>query len=326
VASARLILCSWKLALTAWASLCLVSGWKHKLRLSSSINWVAPPVPLIICSPLGGILVCSVRSYAMTPGSMKGSKYQEAPVTSRNTFPHQAFALAAVWRFQRPAWLSTGLALLLSAEAAAGQGSFQNLDFEQSTIISSSPTGFGFNAGTANVPHWTTYGALGSSNYSGGAILPYNGGPLDSPGASLDGVDYWTPAIQGNYSVELQGGNPIYPWTYGAAIGQTAQIPAAARSLTYRGEYWNALQITFGGQVLSFIAVSNTPSYTIYGADISAYAGQTGELLFYALPGHSGGMVDRIQFSFQSVPEPGVFALSALGALLLGWSGDKCRP
>jgi len=33
-------------------------------------------------------------------------------------------------RLHHPAWMSAGLALLLSAAGAGGQGTFQNLDFE----------------------------------------------------------------------------------------------------------------------------------------------------------------------------------------------------
>jgi len=68
-----------------------------------------------------------------------------------------------------------------------------------------------------------------------------------------------------------------------------------------------------------------TANYTVFGADISAYAGQTGELLFTAPwqgePGQSGfeedGMVDNIQFSSSPIPEPNEFSLVGLGALLL---------
>lgn len=58
------------------------------------------------------------------------------------------------------------------------------------------------------------------------------------------------------------------------------------------------------------------------GGDISAIAGQTGQMLFIALPGtvfNAGyGLLDNIQFSAQAIPEPGVYGLFAFGALLLG--------
>ena len=36
--------------------------------------------------------------------------------------------------------------------------------------------------------------------------------------------------------------------------------------------------------------------------------------------------LDDIQFSDQSIPEPGVFGLSALGTLLLGWRVVRRHP
>jgi hypothetical protein len=76
--------------------------------------------------------------------------------------------------------------------------------------------------------------------------------------------------------------------------------------------------VAFNGQNLSFQAIGAGANYTVYGADVSAYAGQTGELRFTA-PVQNTALLDNIQFSNLPVPEPGVFALSAFGALFLGW-------
>ncbi|MCX6925460.1 MAG: hypothetical protein NT154_19965, partial [Verrucomicrobia bacterium] len=74
--------------------------------------------------------------------------------------------------------------------------------------------------------------------------------------------------------------------------------------------------VSFGGQPLPLFTVGNTSSAIILGTDITALAGQTGELRF-----SGGGFLDNIQFSTQPIPEPGVFGLSALGALLVGRRG-----
>jgi hypothetical protein len=140
---------------------------------------------------------------------------------------------------------------------------------------------------------------------------------LDSAGTALEGTDYWTPAIQGNYSVFLQGGSIYYPGgTNGASIGQTGQIPATAQSIIFWG---NALQVTFNGQILSFIDISNALNYTIWRADISAYAGQTGELLFTAHWFNGQGMIDNIQFSTLPIPEPSVLGLFSMCTAILCW-------
>jgi hypothetical protein len=207
-------------------------------------------------------------------------------------------------------------AVLALCNGAIAQ-SFENLDFEQSTIVS---------YGIADVPGWTEYNGWNDVNYSGGMTVIYNNNPLDDSGVSLVGTNYSTPAIQGIYSILLLGGTPFAEnSTTGSAIGQTAQIPQNAQSITYWGLSENALTITFDGHLLSFNALNATANYTVFGADISAYAGQTGELLFTAPwqgePGQSGfeedGMVDNIQFSSSPIPEPNEFSLVGLGALLL---------
>lgn len=225
-------------------------------------------------------------------------------------------------------WVKILFALLVLCRSGQAQG-FANLNFEQSTIVSSSPSGYGFDSGTANVPGWTEYNAPFDSNYAGGMTIGYNNQTLDAAGIQVEGTNYWSPAIQGKYSILIFGGDS---WnsaqdTNGAAIGKTGQIPLGTQSITYWGYSYNNLQITFGGQSLSFYAISSTASYTIYQADVSAYAGQTGELLFYApwyyIGNHDGitggGMIDNIQFSTAAVPEPSTFALTAFGGLLLAF-------
>jgi hypothetical protein len=50
--------------------------------------------------------------------------------------------------------------LACSASQNASGQAFINLNFEQSTIVSSSPTSFGFSSGIANVPGWTEYNIM----------------------------------------------------------------------------------------------------------------------------------------------------------------------
>ena len=119
--------------------------------------------------------------------------------------------------------------LLIAARTGFSQG-FVNLNFEQSTIVTSSPSEYGFNTGTANVPDWTEYNGYGDANYSGGMTVVYNSQTLDDSGIALEGTNYPTPAIQGKYSILLFGGT-IYAQnsTSGASVGQTGQIPVKAQ-------------------------------------------------------------------------------------------------
>ncbi len=196
------------------------------------------------------------------------------------------------------------------SNAAFAQG-FVNLNFESTTI-----TPVVFPGGTryvATVPGWiwTPSGNLvnGDPNSVG-----FNEAALDFPAVDLQGTNSpFAPAIQGKYSVFLQGGDLPPPYAIVASFGQTGQIPLTAQSIIYWGD---ALQVTFNGQMLSFTDISNALNYTIWGADISAYAGQTGQLLF-TVPWESTAVLDNIQFSPTPVPEPSGLAFGGLAALLL---------
>lgn len=200
---------------------------------------------------------------------------------------------------------------------------FTNLDFEASYVVSSYPTSYGFDTGRARVPGWTAYHAWEAANYPGGTELWYNNETLDAANASLLGVSYWRPAIVGNYSVLLKGGTaPSAQYgTNGVGLGQVGQVPADAKSISFIGLNQNFLQVSFGGQRLSFFPLNSSGIRTRYGADISGYAGQVGELLFH-LPISSGfesieGFLDHIRFSPEAIPEPSVLGLSGICALCL---------
>ena len=206
----------------------------------------------------------------------------------------------------------------------AGNGyaqGFANLGFETTTIT---PVVFpGGTRYTATVPGWTWTpsgnGVNGDPNSVG-----FNEYALDSPAVSLEGTDSSiAPAIQGNYSILLQGGSQFYPQQGGgASVFQTGLIPVAARSLIYfggTGLFYSGgagLQVTFNGQSLSPVALASAPSYTRWGIDVSPYAGQSGELRF-AVPWQSVSLLDGIQFSSGTVPEPSAISLSILGFVLV---------
>jgi hypothetical protein len=75
-----------------------------------------------------------------------------------------------------------------------------------------------------------------------------------------------------------------------------------------------SLLVSLGGEGLAFFALSTGPNYILHGADASSFAGQTEQLTFSALKGGANGStIDNIQFSDQSVPDPSISGLSALG-------------
>jgi len=208
------------------------------------------------------------------------------------------------------------VALLLSFRSASAQG-FVNLGFENTTITTVHyPGGDRY---TATVPGWGVFGFP----YGNPTDIGYNEVALDAPMVTLQGTSSpYFPAVQGSYSVLLQGGTTAGGLVYntnGASVFQTGQIPVTSQSLIYLGSA--AVRVAFNGQPLSSIAISNAASYTVWGIDVSSYAGQSGELRFTApwrsTPFLSGAILDGIQFSPMTIPEPSALALAGIVALCL---------
>ncbi len=213
--------------------------------------------------------------------------------------PHIALSLAAA---------------VFSCQVGCGQG-FVNLGFENTTLTPILANEFSdYYVTNATVPgwNWSPYQTFGYGDPT--TMVAYNDIALDSPAVTLQGMNSpFAPAIGGRYSILLQGGSPFVSSSSYSAIWQTGQIPATAESLIYWG---GALQVSFNGQPLYFFDISNAPSYTIWGADISAYAGQAGQLLFTA-PWQTTALLDNIQFSSSPVPEPSVLSLFSCCIYLL---------
>jgi hypothetical protein len=219
-------------------------------------------------------------------------------------------------------WAKISFALLLLCQSGLAQG-FVNLDFEDATVIlAGSPDMI---EASSAIPGWAAYYGSSSNPTLSGTLanIFYDSQTIGGAGVFLDDAN--TPSgtdglslipIQGSFSVFLEGSIPYA--AVAASIGQTGTISNTARSLTFFAEQ-GGLQVTFNGQNIPFSAIGNGAGYTIYGADISNYAGQTGQLLFTAPGNNSAALLDNIQFSSSSVPEPSELALTALGALLLGF-------
>jgi hypothetical protein len=204
--------------------------------------------------------------------------------------------------------------LLIGMQYGLSQSSFTNLDFESAKIVldQSSPYyPYAVNAAKALLG-WTVLGGA-----PGGGDIIYNTVSLGAAAVSIhDTNGFEEPILQGRFSVLLQG--QFSGMSNTAAIAQTGLIPATAQSLTFFGVL-GSFQTTFKGQVIPLTAIGSGANYTIYGGDVSLFAGQVGELRFTALsPGEA--LIDNIQFSSASIPEPSGFALFTAGALLLGFS------
>src|ERR1019366_8459853 len=207
-----------------------------------------------------------------TDRARRGARHLSQPVNDKHTMR------TTIQRYVQTAACSS--LLLLSALGAAGQGNFQNLGFENTTltVIVVNPSGpyYATNA-TVSGWAWSPHQTFGYGDPNTTVVL--NGFALDAAAVTLQGTDSpYAPALSGKYSILLQGGSQFIPpdYPHGSSILQTGQIPVTAHSLIYLGGA--ALQVSFNGQSLSPVTLESAPTYTKWGIDISLYAGQSGEL------------------------------------------------
>jgi hypothetical protein len=210
--------------------------------------------------------------------------------------------------------------LCLTGSSVLRAQDFQNLGFEDAnlSVIPSGQYG-SFVPITNALPFWTGY--LGTNQVT--QVLQNN---LTLGNASIDilGPDYYAPAIlQGQYTVVLQAGqNPFTgSGVINASLAQVDRIPTNANSITLEAAGTN-FTVSFAGQTILLSPIGRGPNYTLFGGDISSFAGQVGELRLTTLAplGPDVGL-DDIQFSPYVIPEPNTLALVrfALPLALLGW-------
>jgi PEP-CTERM motif len=203
--------------------------------------------------------------------------------------------------------LAIGFGLVFPAISPQAQGTFQNLDFESASIPNGTQVG-SMVPTASGLPGWSA------------AIISSNGtfqlSQVDYDFLSLSGGGYvcindtntgfgFVP-LQGKFSAYLIGGPNIPDSTfYTAQISQSGLVPSGTQTLFVDVYTYGTFVVTLGG-------------HTLYGADISAFAGQTEQLSFSAPPtGVPNGVeLDKIIFSQNSIPEPGTFGLLALGTVL----------
>jgi hypothetical protein len=219
----------------------------------------------------------------------------------------------------------TAISFILGAVLQVDAQGFMNLNFENASVVLAYPPSTGYIISSSALPGWTVYsGPPNNPTYGNLPIIGYNTLALDGGGAFLEDTNApssITPIgigilpIQGTYSVLLQGSTLAAQATF--SVGQTGTIPVAAQSLRFFASLGGTVLVSFNGYNLPFSTIGTGPNYTILGADISAYAGETGQLLFTA-PVQNAALLDNIQFSSSPIPEPSTFGLFAMGVLFFG--------
>jgi hypothetical protein len=214
------------------------------------------------------------------------------------------------------------LASFFVVMSSSAQETFQNLNFEQAMPVIVPMAGnpyypYAVTAASA-LPDWTvSYGGVQQTQITENA--PSAGSTwvvLIGPGSTgtAPGSDYPLAAIDGNYSVLLQGGLTASS----ASISQMALIPAMTQSLLFEADPGSGpLTISIGGENVPFAAVGTGPNYTLYSAHISAWAGNDEALTFSALEsdGLNNWLIDDISFS--PVPEASPILLTGIGGLAI---------
>jgi len=183
------------------------------------------------------------------------------------------------------------------------------------------------------IPGWT---GRTSTNVQYAAL--YNNLYLDSTGIGIHGTNSpYAPVIAGRFSVYLQArvglGLEGYPpmTLVEASLTQTGLVPVNTQSLRFKGGGSN-FHVSLNGQTLSLTPLQvDAAGFTLYGADVTIFAGNTCELRFTAAPigfhyfDQASLYLDSIAFSTQAVPEQRTTVLSMLGIFLFCASRRKRR-
>lgn len=219
--------------------------------------------------------------------------------------------------------------IYICAVHASAQGTFQNLDFESANLSGTPSSTQDVYIPIANaLPGWT--GFFGANQATG---VLYNDITAGAANISLisssatNGIA--RSVIGGAYTAVLQSGD-VTGGPASAAIAQTGLVPTTAKSIIFDANIDSVagfLTVSFNGQNIAFSPLSTGANYEVYGGDISAFAGQTGELRFTENPTAADpfayAFLDNIQFS--TVPEPGTCALILCGVVAFGVARRKFK-
>ena len=197
-------------------------------------------------------------------------------------------------RLQSPAWLAGGLALLLSAVGAAGQGTFQAINFTPPGVAGYLTEGVGWSfvptsdllvtavCSTApQVTFWQGAGQAIATYGTRGRMVMFMGDQLRVSSPFLRCICPPVRLISSRHNSQTSPHSS-------SRSGQNSPRSALRRTSAN-------LRVT----TLLPVVNGHLPSLRPQIMSITYYSGPN--------------------FQFEVVPEPNIFALSALGALFLGW-------
>jgi hypothetical protein len=216
--------------------------------------------------------------------------------------------------------------------SAQGQTNFQNLNFEAANIPPGSQPD-SFIAVTNALPGWTASFTSSTNGTTIATIVNYDSVSLGGETISINdsNTGYGFGPISGKYSVYLFSGNEGST-LYTPSISQAGFVPFGTESLQFQvGIATSPFIVTLDGEIINIAPLATFSTYTLYGGDVSAFAGLNETLTFtetfpttFAPPGIFS--LDNIIFSTSPVPEPGTCGLILCGAVLFGLKHWRQRP
>ena len=209
-----------------------------------------------------------------------------------------------------------------------GQGVFKNLDFESVRLPLNSKPGSDLSI-TDAFPGWSGFVGTNQEKW-----VYYDAVPGFLSGISLLDSHGLPPApTQGAYYVSLFAGASLSESGYYAAdvsISQSGVVPSWAKAVLFNARTGDPgrFAISLNGQAIPHVVLSSSTfeENSLFGADVSAFAGQTVELRLTAFSGYDSEqfttlLLDDIRFAEQAVPELSSWAILLLGLVVLWWRG-----
>ena len=214
--------------------------------------------------------------------------------------------------------------ILLSISARA-QTPFQNLDFESAQVPDVYNPQNLFAPWPLALPGWTGYfgtNTVGQAVVNTVSLGKYNISVLGHNAAVFGPID-------GNWSAVIQAGFEPFQPALSATLAQTGFVPPGTLSLQMKvrpnlPSDVNNMLVTLGGQPITMLPLATDTNYaatTLFGGNISPFAGQTAELRITVLsipPGANSTLeLDSIVFSPAPVPEPAIPTITLLALIAL---------
>jgi hypothetical protein len=219
-------------------------------------------------------------------------------------------------------WFSSLCITIFASSFTTGtcaQTQFQNLNFEAANVTGDTPgTQISILEG---LPGWSAFGNNAHFGIIQVSQIDYDILALSQSALAINDINtgFGFKPLQGNFSAYLAGGEGSSGTLY-----QTGLVPVGTQSLQIEVQTaaFN-LGVSLGGQFIEMMPLITTPAFTIYGGNVSGFAGQIAELDFTEPDGPSLNIatLDNIIFSPASVPEPQTYTLLLCAAAL----ALKCR-